>query len=135
MIFHQLRFRFRDETTEEQREAVLARMRRIATVESVSFSTVGRRLGDSTEDGLTHGYHVAIADLAALERYMYDPEQIEGDPHIIPHIHTLVIGPDVTDDPDPELAAKVMEINQRKLAEYPEWAALMASVPDFRIAL
>ncbi|WP_019929798.1 Dabb family protein [Nocardia sp. BMG111209] len=134
MIFHQLRFKFRDETTEEQQEAVLARLRRTAAVESVSFATVGRRIGEST-DGLTHGYYVGIADLAALERYMYDPVHLEGDPHIVPHFDTLVIGPDVTDDPDPDLATKIMEINQRKLEKFPEWAELMASVPEVRIAL
>ncbi|MQY30785.1 Dabb family protein [Nocardia aurantia] len=135
MIFHQLRFKFRDETTEEQKEAVLARLRRTAAVESVSFATVGRRIGDSADDGLTHGYYVAIADLAALERYMYDPVHLEGDPYIVPHFDTLVIGPDVTDDPDPDLAAKIMEVNQRKLEDYPEWAELMATVPEVRIAL
>ncbi|WP_281004669.1 hypothetical protein [Nocardia veterana] len=39
----------------------------------------------------------------------------------------------MTDDPDPELGAKIMAINERKLAAYPEWAELMASIPEVRV--
>jgi hypothetical protein len=133
MIVHQLRFKFRDHTTEEQKEAVLALMRRTAAVESVSFATVGRHLGDSSE-GLTHAYCVAIADLDALERYMHDPVHLAGDPEIIPHLDLLVIGPDTSDDPDPDVAAKLFALNERKLAMYPEWARLMETIPEVRIA-
>jgi len=133
MIVHMLRFGFRDETSQEQKARVLALMRRTSTVESVSFSAVGQHLGDPTE-GFTHGYCVGIADLAALERYMYDPIHLAGDPDIIPHLSRLAIGPDVSDDLDPDLAAKIMAVHDRKLADYPEWAELMKTIPDFRIA-
>ncbi|MFC9896683.1 Dabb family protein [Nocardia sp. NPDC127579] len=133
MIIHQLRFRFRNETTEEQKAEVLALMRRTAAVDSVSFGTVGRHLGDP-EAGYTHAYCVGIADLAALEEYMHDPVHLDGDPRIIPHFERLVIGPDLSDDPDPELGAKIMALHQRKVEMYPEWARQMETIPEVRIA-
>ncbi|MGW6727326.1 Dabb family protein [Nocardia sp. NPDC055029] len=133
MIVHQLRFTFREDATEEHRETVLALMRRTASVESVSFSMVGRHLGDPAE-GLTHAYCVGLADLDAVERYMHDPVHLAGDPQIIPHLDTLVIGPDASDDPDPELAAKLQALHEHKLTVYPEWARLMETIPQVRIA-
>ncbi len=134
MIVHQLRFGFRDETTEAQRADVLAAMRRTAEVESVSFSAVGQHLGDPAA-GYTHGFCVGIEDLAALERYMHDPVHLAGDPEIIPHLARLAIGPDLSDDMDPELGVKIMALNERKLAKYPEWARLMETIPDVRIGI
>ncbi|WP_330252501.1 Dabb family protein [Nocardia sp. NBC_00565] len=132
MIVHLLRFAFREETTEEQKAEVLALMKRTASVESVSFATVGQNLGDASE-GLTHAYCVGIEDLAAMERYMHDPVHLAGDPHIVPHFAKVVIGPDVSDDPDPELRTKIMALNEAKLAKYPDWARQMATIPDVRI--
>ncbi|GAB0107656.1 hypothetical protein JMUB6875_66530 [Nocardia sp. JMUB6875] len=133
MIVHVLRFRFRDETTEQQRDEVLAAMRRTASVDSVSFSTVGQHLGDPAE-GLTHAFCVGIADLAALERYLHDPVHLAGDPEIAPHFAKLVIGPDISDDPDPELAAKIEALHRRKVELYPEWEELMATIPELVFA-
>ncbi|MEU4600713.1 Dabb family protein [Nocardia sp. NPDC023988] len=133
MLVHVLRFRFRDETTEEQRAEVLATMRRTAAIDSVSFATVGQNLGNPAE-GLTHGYCVGIEDLDALERYMHDPIHLAGDPLIAPHFAELVIGPDLSDDMNPELGAEIMAMHERKATMYPEWAALMATIPEVRFA-
>jgi hypothetical protein len=132
MIIHTLRFAFRPETSEADKEHVLTVMRRTASVDSVSFSAVGQALLTDPEAGYTHAYTVGIADLAALERYMHDPVHLAGDPEIIPHLAKLHIGPDVSDDPDPELSAKIMAVNDRKLAMYPEWKELMATIPELR---
>ncbi|WP_328409801.1 Dabb family protein [Nocardia sp. NBC_00403] len=132
MIVHLLRFGFRDEATDADRAAVLALMKRTAAVESVSFSSVGQNLGDGA-DGFTHAYCVGIEDLDALERYMHDPVHLDGDPQIIPHLAKIAIGPDVSDDTDPELRDKIMALNAAKVAKYPEWARLMESVPEVRI--
>ncbi|WP_433727208.1 Dabb family protein [Nocardia sp. CA-129566] len=133
MIVHLLRFGFRAETTEEQKAEVLALMQRTASVESVSFATVGQNLGDSSDEELTHAYCVGIEDLSALERYLHDPVHLAGDPQIIPHFQKLAIGPDVSDDPDPELRQKIMALNEAKLAKYPQWARQMDSIPEVRI--
>ncbi|MFF0488387.1 Dabb family protein [Nocardia sp. NPDC003482] len=129
MIVHLLRFAFRAETTEEQKARVLALIRRTAAAESVSFATVGRFLGDP-DSGFTHAYSFGLADLDALERYMYDPAHLAGDPEILPHFAKLHVGPDVSDDPDPELGAKITAIYEAKLARYPEWEQLMNAIPE-----
>ncbi|WP_433599501.1 Dabb family protein [Nocardia sp. CA-135953] len=132
MIVHLLRFGFREETTEAQKAEVLALMKRTASVESVSFATVGQNLGDVSE-GLTHAYCVGIEDLDAMERYLHDPVHLAGDPHIVPHFQKIAIGPDVSDEPDPELGDKIMALHNAKVAKYPEWARQMDSIPEVRI--
>ncbi|AVH20492.1 Dabb family protein [Nocardia cyriacigeorgica] len=133
MIVHLLRFAFREEVTEQQKELVLATMRRTAGVDSVEFACVGQDLGDPESD-YTHAYCVGIADLDALERYMHDPVHLAGDPVIIPYLAKVAIGPDISDDPDPELNARIMALHQRKVQMYPEWDRLMATIPEVRIA-
>ncbi|WP_327675143.1 Dabb family protein [Kitasatospora sp. NBC_00458] len=122
MIVHMLRFAFKETATEEEREHVLAVMRRTASVESVSFSTVGQDLGDPG-DGFTHAFCVGIADLPALRRYMHDPVHLAGDPQIMPHLARLAIGPDLSDDMTPTLAREILALHEEKVALHPEWAA------------
>jgi hypothetical protein len=135
VIVHTLWFSFKDDVDRDRQAEVLATMKRTASLESVSFGTVGRYLGDPAA-GYTHAYCVGLEDLASLERYLYDPVHLAGDPAIIPYLARLAIGPDLTDDADPELGAKIMHMNQRKLQTYPEWAQLMQAIPelDIRIA-
>ncbi|MFI9453788.1 Dabb family protein [Amycolatopsis sp. NPDC052450] len=131
MIVQFMRFAFREESTEEQKTRALELIRRTAAVESIAFSTVGRFLGDPAA-GYTHAYCFGLADLGALERYMYDPVHLAGDPEILPHYAKLHVGVAVTDDPDPELAAKITAVYEGKLARYPEWERLMTTIPDVR---
>lgn len=128
VIVNLLRFTFKESTTPEEREEVLAAMRRTADVESVAFSVVGRDLGDPAE-GYSHTYCVGIADLAALERYMYDPVHLEGDFVILPRLARLS-AVRFSDDPSPELAARIDAIAQGKLAAHPEWGELLAAIPQ-----
>jgi hypothetical protein len=121
MIVHMLRFAFKESATEEEREHVLAVMRRTASVESVSFSTVGQSLG--APDGFTHASCVGIADVAALRRYMHDPVHLAGDPQIMPHLARIAIGPDLSDDMTPALTAEILALHEEKVALHPEWAA------------
>ncbi|MFI7117483.1 Dabb family protein [Amycolatopsis sp. NPDC049868] len=131
MIVQFMRFAFRDDSTAEQKARALELIRRTAAVESVAFSTVGGLLGDPAE-GYTHGYSFGLADLDAFERYMYDPVHLAGDPEILPHYAKLHVGLAVSDDPDPELAAKITAVYEGKLARYPEWERLMAAIPEVR---
>lgn len=128
MIVNILRFSFRAETTDEQKAATLAAMRRTAAVESVSFSSVGQDLGDPAE-GFTHAYLAAVADLDALRRYFYDPVHLEGDHQILPTLARLS-AVRLADDPDPDLNAKIGALFQEKVATYPEWGRLLAAIPD-----
>ncbi|MBF6175920.1 Dabb family protein [Nocardia blacklockiae] len=133
MIVNVLRFRFKDSADAATRAAVLAAMRRTASVESVSFGTVGQDLGDPAE-GFTHAYCVGVADLEALERYLYDPVHLAGDFEILPHLERLVPAR-LSDDPDPELGARIADMVARKVRTYPEWGRLLEAIPDTTIAI
>ncbi|MFD7655579.1 Dabb family protein [Actinosynnema sp. NPDC059797] len=119
MIVNLLRFAFREGTTPEQEEEVLAAMRRTASLDPVAFSAVGRDIGDPAE-GFTHTYLVGIPDLAALERYMHDPVHISGDEVILPHLARLG-AVRMADDADPGVGAEVAALHRAKVAKYPEW--------------
>ncbi|MFD0686211.1 Dabb family protein [Actinomadura fibrosa] len=126
MIVLLLRFAFRADTTEERKEAVLARMRRTASMESVAFSAVGQDLGDPAE-GFTHAYCAAVENLDALRRYLYDPVHVDGDYEILPHLarlHPMRL----SDDPDPALAGTITAMHLEKVAAYPEWGHLLDTI-------
>ncbi|WP_067832637.1 Dabb family protein [Actinomadura kijaniata] len=127
MIVLILRFSFKPDADEETRAGVLAAMRRTAGVESVAFSVVGQDVGDPAE-GYTHGYCVGIEDLDALERYMHDPVHLASDPDILPHLARLSPGR-MSDDPDPGLGRRIMELHLEKVAAYPEWGRLVDAIP------
>ncbi|WP_063062804.1 Dabb family protein [Nocardia sienata] len=132
MIVNVLRFSFRDGVSEAEEALVLDTMRRTAGVESVLFGCVGRDIGDP-RDGFTHAYTAAVADLAALERYLHDPVHLSGDPRIFPYIARLS-AVRFSDDPDPDLTAKVEELHLQKVRTYPEWGRMLAEVVDGTIA-
>ncbi|ROO86018.1 stress responsive alpha/beta barrel protein [Actinocorallia herbida] len=128
MIVITQRFSFKADTTPARREAVLAAMRRTSAVESTSFAFVGPELG-LPADGLTHGYCVAIPDLAALERYMHDPVHLAGDPEILPYLARLT-HTRFADDADPDLDDEIVALHRKKLAMYPEWEDLLNAIPS-----
>ncbi|MFD7865224.1 Dabb family protein [Streptomyces sp. NPDC057682] len=132
MIVNTLRFSFRDGTTEEEKEQVLAAMRRTSTVESAAFGVVGQDLGDPS-DGFTHTYCAGVVDLAALERYMHDPVHLEGDFLILPRLARLS-AVRFSDDLDPGLSEKIMALHLEKVERYPKWGRLLDSIPDVRIS-
>jgi hypothetical protein len=132
MIVNILRFSFRPETTAEQRATTLASMRRTASVDSVSFGRVGQDIGDPA-DGFTHAFVAAVADIDALRRYFYDPVHLDGDHTILPTLARLS-AVRFSDDPDPEIAAKIGALFQEKVTTYPEWGQLLADIPDSRVA-
>lgn len=127
MIVNLLRFRFRDDAAEADREAVLDAMRRTASVESAAFGAVGRDLGDPAE-GYTHAYCVGVEDIAALEEYLHDPVHLAGDEVILPGLARLS-AVRFTDDADPETGAKIVALHLAKLAKYPDWARQLNAIP------
>jgi Stress responsive A/B Barrel Domain len=121
MIINLLRIRFKDDVTTEEREEVLAVMRRTASLESVAFGAVGADLGDPSE-GFTHSYLAAIPDLASLERYMHDPVHLAGDEVNLDKLAKMS-AVRFSDDGDPEIGKAVYDLHVRKTELYPEWAA------------
>ncbi|MCE7008693.1 Dabb family protein [Kibdelosporangium philippinense] len=131
MIVHMLRFSFKDGTSDADKEKVLALMRRTASMPSTLFGTAGQDLGDPAA-GYTHAYCVGIEDLAALERYLYDPVNIDGEWQIFPHLGRLA-GVRLSDDLDPGLSEKITAMARKKFEDYPELGALMATIPEVRL--
>ncbi|MGW1742615.1 Dabb family protein [Nocardia sp. NPDC001965] len=132
MIVNILRFSFKADVPPDVQADALERMRRTASVDSVEFGVVGRDIGDP-RDGFTHAYTAAVADLAALERYLHDPVHLAGDPHILPHFARLS-AVRLSDDPDPELTAKIEDLHLQKVRTYPDWGRMLAEVVDGTIA-
>jgi hypothetical protein len=126
MIVHVLRFGFKEGTSEEDLAAIEAALARLAASEAVSFSVIGQDLGPDPE--YTFSYCVAFEDLAALERYMlHEPSHRAADFAILPHVAKLA-AVDLSDDRDPDLAANIAALHQRRLDTDPEFAALLGSV-------
>jgi hypothetical protein len=128
VIAHVLRFGFKEETSDEEIDAAMQAFRRVGQVPSVSSAIVGRYAGNPA-DGFTHSAVYVLADLAALDRFMYEPVHRDADFIVHPHMARMDAF-DISDDDEPGLGAKIMEIQQRRLAADPELAALLGIVVD-----
>ncbi|MCW2689929.1 MAG: Stress responsive alpha-beta barrel domain protein [Mycobacterium sp.] len=122
MIVNVLRLTLKPDTSPQQRAEVLAALRRTASVESVSYSTVGEEFTDPS--GLTIGYVVGIADIDALERYMLDPVHLAGDDIILPRV-ARVSSVRFADEP---VAQKVYALHAQKVEKYPDWGRRLAQI-------
>ena len=127
MILHVLRFRFRDDVDERERDDVLADLRRLAAADSVTFSVVGQDVGDPSE-GYTHGYCVAVEDFDALRRYQYHPEHRAIAKRFASRVAALT-GLDVSDDTPSDLSERIRAMFQAWLADDPELADLLEALP------
>jgi Stress responsive A/B Barrel Domain len=128
VIAHVLRFRFKEETSQEEFEAAMAAFRRTGQVPTISSAIVGRYAGNPA-DGFTHSAVYVLADLATLERFMYEPVHREADFVVHPLIASMDAF-DISDDDEPDLDAKIMDIQQRRLAADPELAELLGIVAE-----
>jgi hypothetical protein len=128
VIAHVLRFSFKDGISEEDFAASMEAFRRTAQAPTVSFSVVGRYSGNPA-DGYTHSAVFGLADLATLEGFMYEPAHREADFIVHPHMAKFD-GFDISDDDEPDLEAKVMAIQRRRIAADPELAALLGIVAE-----
>jgi hypothetical protein len=122
MIVNVLRLTLKPDTSPQQHAEVLAALRRTASVESVSYSTVGEEFTDPS--GLTVGYVVGIADLDALERYMHDPVHMAGDDIILPRL-AQVSSVRFADEP---VGQQVSALHAEKLKKYPDWGRRLAEI-------
>jgi hypothetical protein len=128
VIAHILRFRFKEETSQEEFDAAMEAFRRTGQVSTISAAIVGRYAGNPA-DGFTHSAVYVLADLATLEGFMYEPVHRDADFIVHPHIARMDAF-DICDDDEPDLDAKIMDIQQRRLAADPELAELLGIVAD-----
>ncbi|GAA2274123.1 Dabb family protein [Glycomyces scopariae] len=127
MIYHGIRFSLKPGLSQEDVDAGLERMR-VASgkITAIKSWVVGRDFGGEYEYGAVS----QIEDLAAYEELMNHPEHNEIDRSGLPLIDKFASF-DITDDPDPELGAKIAEIHRRRFANSPDIAGLVAGLGDY----
>ncbi|SDE03442.1 Dabb family protein [Glycomyces harbinensis] len=127
MIYHGIRFSIKPGLSQEDVDAGLERMRQASTkITAIKSWVVGRDFGGEYQFG-------AVSQLESLEDYeemMNHPEHNEIDRSGLPLIDKFASF-DITDDPDPELGAKIAAIHQRRFANTPDIADLVANLDDY----
>ena len=128
MIISAQRFSFKPGIGEEDKDRAIAAVAALAGAEPVAFAFVGQDLGDPA-DGFTHGFSIGLADLDALQRYFDDPLHAAADRVLLPLLQKTV-GSGVSNDDDPELRKKIVELHQRRVQRDPEYLALLNAIPE-----
>lgn len=127
MIYHGIRFSLKPGVTEEEVAAGLAAMRAASLqMTTVRSFVIGRDFGGDYE----YGSVSVIETLDDYEQMMNHPAHLEVDRLGLPLIDTFASF-DITDDPDPELGAKIAEIHRRRYAGNPDVADLVAGLGDY----
>ncbi|MFF0740363.1 Dabb family protein [Streptomyces sp. NPDC004111] len=127
MIYHGNRFTLRKGISPEDRDAAFESLRNQGrTIPSVRSYTVGPDIGGEYE----YGAVFVLADLAGYEEYMNHPAHLHTDRIGLPLVDVFVSF-DITDDPDPEVGAKIAEIHRRRYEALPDIAALVSGLGEY----
>ncbi|ACU38276.1 Stress responsive alpha-beta barrel domain protein [Actinosynnema mirum DSM 43827] len=127
-IYHGIRFSVRPGVTGEAVAAGLAAMRDAArATPAVTSFVVGRDFGGDYDYGAVS----VVADLVGYAEMMNHPAHLEVDRAGLPLIERFASF-DVSDDPDPELGARIAEIHRSRYAANPDVADLVSDLDDHR---
>jgi hypothetical protein len=127
MIYHGIRFSLRAGVSDEDVAAGLRAMTEAArSIPTITSFVVGRDIGGEFDFGAVS----VIEDLAGYEVMMNHPSHLEIDRAGLPLIETFVSF-DISDDPDPELAAKIAEIHRKRYATHPDVAGLVSDLDSY----
>ena len=127
MIYHCIRFTVKPEIPEEDRKAALEQMRRHSqAIPSIKSSIAGPDFGGEYD----YGAVTLLEDLESYEEFMNHPAHGEMDRVGLPLVDEFVSF-DITDDPDPEVGAKIAEIHRRRFENVPEIADLVAGLYSY----
>ena len=127
MIYHHNRIVFKAGVSDADRERALESLRNQGRViGSVRHFVVGRDLGEGYEWGAVF----AIEDLDGFWQYLIDPAHLNTDRIGLPLVESFV-SYDTTDDPDPEIGAKIDALHARRFAEIPDVRDLVADLPSY----
>ena len=129
MITHIVRMSIRPDVSEEQ---VGAAMQRIAEA-SIRMSDVasGRMFGRDFGDTFDFSAVSTIATLQEYETMLNHPAHLEVDRAGLPLVdrfHSI----DITDDPDPEVGAKIADIHRRRFEANPDLLELVLAIDEYR---
>ncbi|MFL1379942.1 Dabb family protein [Nocardiopsis protaetiae] len=127
MIYHGIRFTVKQGVSEKDLEAAFESLRNQGRViPSVTSFVVGPDFGGEYE----YGAVFVIGDLAGYEEYMNHPAHLNTDRVGLPLLDRFASF-DVTDDPDPEVGAKIAEIHRKRYSEIPDIAELVSDLGEY----
>ena len=127
MIYHQVRFVLKPEAPNEQVEVALELLRRMGReLDVVEFFCVGRDFGGA----FTVGALYALKDIKAYETYMNAPLHLQIDRAGLPLVSNM-ISQDLTDDEDPAIGEKIVEIHRVRNAKHSDVADLIGSLGSY----
>ncbi|MFF0740361.1 Dabb family protein [Streptomyces sp. NPDC004111] len=127
MIYHCIRFTLRPGVSEEDRAAGLAQMSaHIHAIPCITSRVVGPDFGGEFE----YGAVTAVEDIAAYEEYMNHPAHLAMDRAGLPLVDRFA-SCDITDDPDPEIGARIAEVHRRRFENVPDVAELVRGLTEY----
>ncbi|GAB3508818.1 Dabb family protein [Amycolatopsis cihanbeyliensis] len=127
MIYHGNRFTLRPGISEADKETALESLRNQGRViPSVTSFVVGPDFGGEYQ----YGAVFVLEDLAGYEEYMNHPAHLATDRIGLPLVEKFMSF-DITDDPDPEVGARIAEIHQRRYEAMPDIAGLVADLDEY----
>jgi hypothetical protein len=127
MITHVNRMTFRPEVTEQQRADGLELLRRQGSeIPAVTSWSVGPDVGGDYE----YGAVFVLADIEGYWEYLMHPAHFESEKSGLSLIAKFESF-DITDDPTPDIRARIAELHARSYRENPAIAELVAQVPSF----
>ncbi|NDK32777.1 Dabb family protein [Nesterenkonia haasae] len=127
MIYHCIRFSVKPDADPQEVATALGRM-----AEATSQITTATPLVFGPDIGGEYDY-AGISTVETLEEYetmMNHPAHLEVDRIGLPLVDKFV-SYDVTDDPDPAVAAKIAAIHQRRYENEPDIADLVGGLEDY----
>ncbi|WHT22672.1 Dabb family protein [Crossiella sp. CA-258035] len=127
MIYHCVRFTLKPDVSAEDRVAGLAQMgAHIDAIPSIKARVVGPDFGGEFE----YGAVTVIEDIAGYHEYMNHPAHLAMDRAGLPLVEKFM-SYDITDDPDPEIGAKIAEVHRLRFENVPEVAELVAGLDEY----
>lgn len=127
MIYHHLRCVLKASVTDGQRDEILGSIQAQGReIGAVRHFIVGREIGGDFAWGATFVFD----DLDGYWEYLTHPAHLRSDAIGLPLVDKLVTY-DTTDDPDPEIGAKIAALHERRYAELPELAKLVRDLPSY----
>ncbi|MGW4249378.1 Dabb family protein [Nocardia sp. NPDC004722] len=127
MIYHGNRFTIKPGVSAERLEEALESLRNQGRqIPSVRHFIVGPDHGGEYDYGATY----VIDDLDGYWEYLIHPAHLHTDHIGLPLVDKFVSF-DITDDPDPELGAKIAALHQRRYDSYPEVTQLVSDLGEY----
>lgn len=127
MIYHVIRLSVRDDAPEQEVTAALDALRTSgARITSDQPSLFGRDVGGDFD-------YAAVSAFETLKDYaemMNHPAHLEVDRLGLSLIDSFVSF-DITDDPDPEIEAKIAEIHRRRFDAHQDIAELVSGIDSY----